>query len=153
MIRYYSKTNIDEATKLLNMMDELNIKIKKRTIMPIFNKLVDNKDLETIFVLFKKRMKKLYEFEDEDYHSIIKLLVEINDSKKINSLFKSMKRNLKTISPELYDIIKSEKSRINECKVLDNGVCNGVELKSVDLKTKEKILFYQTLKIYMLKTK
>ena len=138
MIRYYSKTNLEEATKLLNMMDELNIKIKKRTIMPIFTKLVDNKDLDTIFILFKNRIKKLYEFEDEDYHSIINLLIKSDDLKKLNSFFKSMKRNLRTISPELYNIIKNQKSRINECKVDNNGICNGIQLKSVDLKSKEK---------------
>lgn len=138
MIRYYSKTNLNKAIELLNLMDKLSIKIKKRTLMPIFNKLIDNNSLEESYQLFKKRMKKNYEFDDEDYHSILKLILQKGDKKKLNSFFKSMKRNIRTISSKLSVILKDDKYEVSSCKVNDTGICNDVTLESIDLKAKEK---------------
>ena len=88
MIRYYSKKNIDSAIELLDIMDDNNIKIKKRTVIPIFSKLCQKKDLDKAYQLFKNRMRKVYQLEEDDYQCILDLAFKKKNTDRINSFLK-----------------------------------------------------------------
>jgi len=137
MVKYYSEINqINEAQDLLNKMEKKNIKIKKRTLLPLFNKLCNNKDLENAIIIFRKYIKKKYQLEIKDFYCILKLVLTKN--KNIKTIFKSMKRNISEIDENLVSIIKNPDNKITyELCNVEKGLCNGVKLKSIDLKQSE----------------
>ncbi|VVU95799.1 Protein-only RNase P [seawater metagenome] len=140
MVRYYAKVNIDNALVLIKNMEEKNIKIKKRTLLPIFNKLCKDRPLIESINFFRQYIKKQYQLEEEDYKCMMKQIFESFVIKYFKTLLRSMKRNIREINTEtankLEAGLKKNKIGYQICNVTD-GICNNVKLKSVDLKKKE----------------
>lgn len=142
IIRYYVKKNISLAIKVLNDMVQNNIQIKKRTLIPIFNKLCESKKVDEVYQFYKKWIKKKIKLEEEDYECILPLVLNNNYNKILKSFLKSMKRNLQIINSKLSKIIitnsKNNGLTIDHCHVEKDGLCNNIKLKSVDLSKSEK---------------
>ena len=154
MIKYFSKNNIYEGIKLFDVMKKNNIIIKKRTVMPVFESFCESEKLKDAIVFFRKFIKNKYKLVEDDYTCILNLIFKHN--KYIKTIFKSIKKNIRSINTTTVDIIikGTDKNNIkNEYCEIQKDKCNNVLLSSIDLKENEKIKIIQNMEQEYIKDK
>lgn len=138
MIRYYVKKDVDSAINILDEMIKNNIQIKKRTLMPIFNKYCELEELDKVYHFYKNWLKKKIKLEYIDYECILPLILKEKNNKILKSFLKSMKRNILTLNTNLINIFMNNYTILDHCIVANDGVCNKTQLKSIDLSKDER---------------
>ena len=151
MIRYYVNKNINSAIDLLYEMKKKNIQIKKRTVMPIINKFCELKEIINLYKFYKEWIKKKIKLINQDYECILPLILRHKNIKILKSFLKSMKRNLTTVNTKIVDIFlknnKDNSLKIEQCNVNNQGICNNVKLKSLDLTKDESKMLMKNIEI------
>ena len=86
----------------------------------------------------KNWLKNKIKLEYIDYECILPLILKEKNNKILKSFLKSMKRNILTLNTNLINIFMNNYKFLDHCIVANDGVCNKMQLKSIDLSKDER---------------